>query len=91
LSHYYLDASALVKRYVDEVGSDWLRTIPSPSSPPMTAWAALLPSRGWQWTTPTITPKINRRTKTSMVSASGACQVSLTAEVMGTSLKPLSA
>jgi len=27
VSHYYLDASALVKRYVDEVGSDWLRTI----------------------------------------------------------------
>lgn len=27
MSHYYLDASALVKRYVDEVGSDWLRTI----------------------------------------------------------------
>ena len=26
MSHYYLDASALVKRYVDEVGSDWLRT-----------------------------------------------------------------
>ena len=25
MSHYYLDASALVKRYVDEVGSDWLR------------------------------------------------------------------
>ena len=25
MSHY-LDASALVKRYVDEVGSDWLRT-----------------------------------------------------------------
>ena len=24
MSHYYLDASALVKRYVDEVGSDWL-------------------------------------------------------------------
>jgi len=25
VSHYYLDASALVKRYVDEVGSDWLQ------------------------------------------------------------------
>lgn len=25
MSHYYLDASALVKRYVDEEGSDWLR------------------------------------------------------------------
>ena len=24
MSHYYLDASALVKRYVGEVGSDWL-------------------------------------------------------------------
>ncbi len=27
MSAYYLDASALVKRYVDETGSDWLRTI----------------------------------------------------------------
>jgi predicted nucleic acid-binding protein len=25
VNHYYLDASALVKRYVDEVGSDWLQ------------------------------------------------------------------
>lgn len=28
---YYLDASALVKRYVDEVGSDWLRTTIAPA------------------------------------------------------------
>lgn len=25
MSRYYLDASALVKRYVNEEGSDWLR------------------------------------------------------------------
>jgi predicted nucleic acid-binding protein len=31
VSNYYLDASALVKRYVDEVGSDWLRTIVAPA------------------------------------------------------------
>jgi len=33
VSHYYLDASALVKRYVDEVGSDWLRTTIAPAQP----------------------------------------------------------
>ena len=33
MSHYYLDASALVKRYVDEVGSDWLGTIVAPAQP----------------------------------------------------------
>jgi len=31
VSHYYLDASALVKRYVDEVGSDWLRATIAPA------------------------------------------------------------
>lgn len=40
MSHYYLEASALVKRYVDEVGSDWLRTTIA-SGPP----ALLLTSR----------------------------------------------
>jgi predicted nucleic acid-binding protein len=30
MSRYYLDASALVKRYVDESGSDWLRTTLAP-------------------------------------------------------------
>jgi predicted nucleic acid-binding protein len=33
VSHYYLDASALVKRYVDEVGSDWLRVTIAPAQP----------------------------------------------------------
>ena len=31
MSHYYLDASALVKRYVGETGSDWLQAIIAPS------------------------------------------------------------
>lgn len=31
MSNYYLDASALVKRYVDEVGSDWLRRLVDPA------------------------------------------------------------
>ena len=31
MSCYYLDASALVKRYVDEEGSDWLRATISPA------------------------------------------------------------
>ena len=30
MSRYYLDASALVKRYVDEEGSGWLRAIITP-------------------------------------------------------------
>jgi hypothetical protein len=33
VSHYYLDASALVKRYVGEVGSDWLRATIAPAQP----------------------------------------------------------
>jgi predicted nucleic acid-binding protein len=31
MSGYYLDASALVKRYVDETGSDWLRATMAPA------------------------------------------------------------
>ena len=31
MSHYYLDASALVKRYVDEAGSDWVRSLVDPA------------------------------------------------------------
>jgi predicted nucleic acid-binding protein len=30
VNNYYLDASALVKRYVDEAGSDWVRQIAAP-------------------------------------------------------------
>jgi len=33
VNHYYLDASALMKRYVEEVGSDWLRTIIASGQP----------------------------------------------------------
>jgi predicted nucleic acid-binding protein len=32
LSHYFLDSSALVKRYVDEVGSEWVRGITDSST-----------------------------------------------------------
>jgi predicted nucleic acid-binding protein len=35
VSHYYLDASALVKRYIDEAGSDWLRAIIAPALSPL--------------------------------------------------------
>jgi predicted nucleic acid-binding protein len=31
MNSYYLDASALVKRYVDETGSDWLRATIAPA------------------------------------------------------------
>ncbi len=30
MSDYYLDASALMKRYVDEVGSTWVRQMTAP-------------------------------------------------------------
>lgn len=35
MTNYYLDASALVKRYVDEMGSDWLRAIIASARPPL--------------------------------------------------------
>lgn len=35
MSRYYVDASALVKRYVDEAGSDWLRAIVTSSDSPL--------------------------------------------------------
>jgi predicted nucleic acid-binding protein len=35
LSHYYLDASALIKRSADEVGSDWLRALVAPDRDPV--------------------------------------------------------
>ena len=31
MSVYYLDASALVKRYADESGSEWVRQLTAPS------------------------------------------------------------
>lgn len=35
MSIYYLDTSALVKRYVNEVGSEWLRAAFAPSASPL--------------------------------------------------------
>ena len=35
MSIYYMDASAVVKRYVNEVGSDWVRAATSPASSPL--------------------------------------------------------
>lgn len=32
MTDYYLDASAIVKRYVDEAGSSWIRQITDPSA-----------------------------------------------------------
>jgi predicted nucleic acid-binding protein len=34
VSNFYLDASALVRRYVDEIGSDWLRWLVDPAREP---------------------------------------------------------
>lgn len=34
MTTYYMDTSALVKRYVDEVGSDWVRATLGQSPPP---------------------------------------------------------
>lgn len=39
---YYLDTSAAVKRYVDEVGSDWLRTRVDPARYPLLIASQLL-------------------------------------------------
>lgn len=35
MSNYYLDTSALVKRYIDETGSAWLRALVDPALSPM--------------------------------------------------------
>ena len=35
MSIYYMDASAVVKRYVNEVGSDWVRAAVAPDSSPL--------------------------------------------------------
>lgn len=35
MNYYYLDASVLVKRYVDEAGSDWLRATIASAEPPL--------------------------------------------------------
>jgi predicted nucleic acid-binding protein len=35
VSQYYLDTSALVKQYVDEEGSDWLRALIAPEKDPL--------------------------------------------------------
>jgi len=35
VTNYYLDASALVKRYVDEMGSDWVRVAMASTSQPL--------------------------------------------------------
>ncbi len=32
MSHYYLDSSALMKRYSPEVGSDWIKKLTNPAS-----------------------------------------------------------
>ena len=32
MSHYYLDSSALVKRYLTEVGSTWISTLIDPQA-----------------------------------------------------------
>jgi len=34
MTTYYVDTSALIKRYIDEVGSDWLRATLSAQPPP---------------------------------------------------------
>lgn len=32
MSHYFLDSSAVVKRYANEIGSNWIRTIIAPGT-----------------------------------------------------------
>ena len=42
MSNYYLDTSALVKRYVDETGSAWLRALVDPALSPVLVVSQLL-------------------------------------------------
>ena len=42
MSNYYLDTSALVKRYIDETGSAWLRALVDPALSPMLVVSQLL-------------------------------------------------
>lgn len=35
MSHYYLDASGLVKRYVNEIGSPWIRSLLNSTQTPL--------------------------------------------------------
>ena len=32
MTTYYLDTSALIKRYVQETGTDWVRTLVAPTA-----------------------------------------------------------
>jgi predicted nucleic acid-binding protein len=42
VSNYYLDTSALVKRYIDEIGSAWLRALVDAALPPVLVVSQLL-------------------------------------------------
>jgi len=42
VSNYYLDTSALVKRYIDETGSAWLRALVDPALSPVLVVSQLL-------------------------------------------------
>jgi predicted nucleic acid-binding protein len=42
VSNYYLDTSALVKRYIDEIGSAWLRALVDPALSPVLVVSQLL-------------------------------------------------
>lgn len=42
MSNYYLDTSALVKRYIDETGSAWLRALVDPALSPVLVVSQLL-------------------------------------------------
>ena len=49
VSDYYLDASALVKRYVDEIGSAWVRQLTEPARATPYSW----PKSPWpKWRLP---------------------------------------
>ena len=43
MSNYYLDTSALVKRYIDETGSAWLRALVDPALSPMLVEYKIIP------------------------------------------------
>jgi predicted nucleic acid-binding protein len=58
---YYLDTSALVKRYVDEAGSTWMRDICDPSGDPVLVTSVLLIAE--------LTSALNRRLREESILA----------------------
>ena len=42
---YFLDSSAVVKRYVDEIGTSWVNSLTDPAAPMTSIWQLFRASR----------------------------------------------